>query len=351
MNRPVSRRVAALKGYVPGEQPTDARLVKLNTNENPYPPSPHVRTALKEAAEGALNRYPTPLADALRERAAAVYGVTPEQVIAGNGSDELLAICLRACTTEGSRVAYTMPTYSLYRTLVAVAGARAIEIETSDVPPSTSFVLPDAFVDADAEVKFICHPNSPFGTPVDIERIATVCEQTSGLVVCDEAYVDFGGASALRLLPHHPNLLVLRTFSKSFSLAGLRLGLAFAAPGLVAELVKVKDSYNVSRLALAAGVAALADIAWMEANVARIRATRARVIDSVRAAGYTVPRTKANFFWLECGSTGGRAVYERLRAAGVLVRYFDEERLRSGVRVTVGTDEEMDVFLSALLVS
>ena len=348
MSTPVSRRIAALTGYVPGEQPTDVRLVKLNTNENPYPPSPRVRATLREAAGGDLNRYPSPLADALRDRAAAVYRLQPDQVIAGNGSDELLAICLRACTTEGSRVAYTMPSYSLYRTLAALAGAEAVEVQTPEIPPSESFVLPDEFVDVEAEVKFICHPNSPFGAPVDIERVAVVCEHTRGLVVCDEAYVDFGARSALPLLAEYPNLLILRTFSKSFSLAGLRLGLAFAAPELVAELVKVKDSYNVSRLSLAAGVAALEDVAWMEGNVAKIRATRTRVIEAVRSAGYTVPGTQANFFWLECRE-GGRAVYERLRAAGVLVRYFDQDRLRSGVRVTVGTDDEMDAFLRALL--
>lgn len=349
MPLPVSDRVRALIGYVPGEQPTDARLVKLNTNENPYPPSPRVRSAIREAADGALNRYPSPLADALRVAAAEVYGVAPSQVLAGNGSDELLAICLRACATEGARVAYAMPSYSLYRTLAALAGAEAVEIEIEHVPPAGAFPIPEQLVAADAAVKFVCHPNSPFGCPVDLQRLAALCEHSRGLVVCDEAYVDFGAESALGLLSSHPNLLVLRTFSKSFSLAGVRLGLAFAAPELIAELLKVKDSYNVSRLALAAGVAALEDVAWMQSNVARVRGTRERVVGALRRGGYSVADSVANFVWLDCGSAGGRVTYERLRAASVLVRYFDQDRLRSGVRVTVGTDQEMDAFLAALL--
>lgn len=348
MSAPVSRRIRELQGYVPGEQPREARLVKLNTNENPYPPSPRVRAALKEAADGPLQRYPSPLADPLREAAASVYGVSPEHVLAGNGSDELLAICLRACLTEGAAVAYATPSYSLYRTLTALAGARVLETDVEDLPPQGVFPVPESLVRADAAVKLICHPNSPFGSPVDLERVAAVCRNTPGLVVCDEAYVDFGAPSALTLLAAHPNLLVLRTFSKSFSLAGVRLGLAFAAPEVIRELRKVKDSYNVSRLASAAGVAALSDVAWMESNVARIRTTRERVMNAVRAGGYVVASSAANFFWLDCGRAGGRPVYERLRAAGVLVRYFDEGRLRSGVRVTVGTDADMDAFLAAL---
>jgi histidinol-phosphate aminotransferase len=345
---PVSERIRALVGYVPGEQPTDTRLIKLNTNENPYPPSPRVRAALRAAAEGALNRYPSPSGDALRKCAARVYGLAENQVLAGNGSDELLAICLRATVTEGAAVAYATPSYSLYRTLAALTGAAPIEVEIDAATESGTCPIPGGLVQAPAVVKFVCHPNSPFGVPVDLGRIAEICTNSRGLVVSDEAYVDFGAESALRLLPSHPNLVVLRSFSKSFSLAGLRLGLAFGAPELIRELAKVKDSYNVSRLALAAGVAALEDLEWMRSNVERIRATRERVVRTVRSRGYRVPDSAANFFWLDCAARGGRDVYEQLRRAGVLVRYFDQDRLRSGVRVTVGTDSEMDAFLAAL---
>jgi histidinol-phosphate aminotransferase len=346
---PVSERIARLSGYVPGEQPRDTRLVKLNTNENPYPPSPRVEEALARAAAGGLNRYPSPMADALRDAAAALYGIAPEQVLAGNGSDELLAMCMRACLTDGDRVAYAVPSYSLYRTLAALHGAQAIEVATAALPPRERFPIPDALASSGAKVIFVCNPNSPFGAPVARADIARLCASTDALVVSDEAYVDFGGESALAILAEHPNLIVLRTFSKSFSLAGLRLGLAFGSAPLMAELAKVKDSYNVSRLAIAAGVAALEDAAWMRANVERVCATRERVIAALRAAGHVVAPSAANFFWLECAGETGAQLLARLRAKSVLVRYFDEPRLRTGVRVTVGTDAEMDRFLEATL--
>jgi histidinol-phosphate aminotransferase len=340
----VAPRVAALAGYVPGEQPADSeRVIKLNTNENPYPPSAEIAGAVSEAASR-LALYPAPLADPLREAAAERYGVTREQVLVGNGSDELLAICLRACACDGGSVAYPVPTYSLYSTLAAIEGATTVE-----VPMEPGGELPRELIDSDADVLFLCSPNSPYGTTIALEQIERAAAATRSLVVADEAYVDFGGETALRLLPAYPNLLVLRTFSKSFSLAGLRLGLAFGSTELVAQLAKVKDSYNVSRLAIAGGVAALQDYACMERSVAKVVSTRERVISRLRDAGYGIPESRANFFWMDCGAQGGATVYQRLRERGVLVRFFDTETLRGGVRVTVGTDEEMDVFLSALL--
>jgi histidinol-phosphate aminotransferase len=345
----VSRHVALLRGYTPGEQPNDSAIIKLNTNENPYPPSPRVCAALRAAADEDLQRYPAPSADALRHVAAQRYAVSPAQVLAGNGSDELLALCMRACVVAGSRVAYVTPTYSLYRTLAAIAAAEAVEVPAAqDMLSEPSFVLPDGLYGADASVTFVCTPTSPFGLPAAMDEIEALCRRTPGIVVSDEAYVDFGGVSALELLPRHENLLVLRTFSKSFSLAGLRLGLAFGAEDLIAELAKVKDSYNVSRLAIAAGVAALDDFAWMRTNVARVVATRERTLAAVRALGCRASSSAANFFWMECPGEIGRSVYKRLRAAGILTRCFDEDGLRDGVRVTVGTDDEMDAFLAAL---
>jgi histidinol-phosphate aminotransferase len=343
----VSARTARLQAYVPGEQPADTTLVKLNTNENPYPPSPRVSEAVGAEVER-LNRYPAPMADALRRGAAGLYGLAPEQILAGNGSDELLAICLRACVEDGGTVAYAPPTYSLYATLAAIVGAPTREFPPAKLPPEDTFELPAEMMTANAAVTLVCHPNSPFGAPVALEQIEELCARTRGLVVSDEAYVDFGAQSALELLPRYPNLVVVRTLSKSFSLAGLRLGLLFGAPALVAELAKVKDSYNVSRLAIAAGTAALEDHAWMRANVDRVVATRERVVAALRRRGHAVAPSAANFFWLQCRNEGGREVYERLRRHGVLVRFFGDERLRGGVRVTVGTDAEMDRFLSAL---
>lgn len=340
----VKPRIKALSGYVPGEQPKDAdRIIKLNTNECPYPPSPRVGEALAACAAD-LARYPAPLADPLRDAAAARYGVNRGQVMVGNGSDELLTICVRACACDGGRIAYFEPTYSLYSTLASIEGASVVT-----APWRPGDALPDALLDSGADILFLCNPSSPFGAPLPLGEVARAAERFAGLVVSDEAYVDFGGTTALPLLGEYPNLLVLRTFSKSFSLAGLRLGLAFGNEPLMAELAKVKDSYNASRPAIAGGLAALEDYDWMLENTARICATRDRTIAALRAGGYTVGDSAANFFFLECGEHGGKAAYDRLRAGGVLVRFFDTDDLRSGIRVTVGTDEEMDRFLEVFL--
>jgi len=337
----VSARVRALEGYVPGEQPVGGRLIKLNTNENPYPCSPLVARAIADEA-GRLHLYPSPSAQALREKAAEVYGVRPGQVLVGNGSDELLAIVLRACVEPGDAVAWPVPTYSLYRTLAALVGARAVEVPGGDG-------IPSALGAASPVVTFLCTPNSPTGRTLPMDAIEAYAASCSGLVVVDEAYIDFGGNSALSILGRHPNMVVTRTFSKSFSLAGLRLGLAFAHEDLIAEFLKVKDSYNVSRLGIAAGVAALEDRAWMEASVARVRATRARVSAALERAGLPAGESAANFLWVDCSARGGgKAVYDLLRSRGVLVRWFDADGLRAGVRVSIGTDEQMDAFLAAL---
>lgn len=341
-SRLVSSRVAAMRGYVPGEQPPAGRLIKLNTNENPYPCSPLVAQAITHEARN-LHLYPAPAADALRNKAAEVYGVAPEQVLVGNGSDELLAMILRACVLDGEAVAYAVPTYSLYRTLAESVGARVVEVAADGA------AMPRAVAEARAQVTFICTPNSPTGRAIALDAIADFARGAAGVVVVDEAYADFGTSTALSILADHPNMVVTRSFSKSFSLAGLRLGLAFAHGDFVGELLKVKDSYNVSRLAITAGVAALDDYAWMTGNVSRVRATRARVTARLRTAGFGVEDSQANFIWVDCSRAGGgRAVYERLRTAGVLVRYFDVEGLRDGIRASIGTDDQMDVLLGVL---
>jgi histidinol-phosphate aminotransferase len=338
----VSKRVRSIEGYTPGEQPAGGPLVKLNTNENPYPCSPLVVEAIQTEAHR-LHLYPSPMSDTLREKAAAVYKVKPSQVMAGNGSGELLAILLRACTEPGEAVAYPVPTYSLYRVLAELAGVKAIEVPADGSP------IPKGVGDARARAVFLCTPNSPTGRALPLDSIAAFARTQEGVVVVDEAYVDFGGPSALTILADHPNMVVTRTFSKSFSLAGLRLGLLFGHEDLVAELAKVKDSYNVSRIAIAAGVAALDDLGWMQSNVARVRATRARVTAAMRHAGMAVEDSAANFLWVDCSKVGGgRAAYERLREGGVLARFFPGPGMDSHIRVSIGTDDEMDRFLSLL---
>jgi histidinol-phosphate aminotransferase len=332
-----------MHAYVPGEQPHDPSVVKLNTNENPYPPSPAVLAAVAAAASADLRLYPDPAATALRDAAARVYGVTPEQVLVGNGSDDLLTMLMRAAVGADDVVVYPEPTYSLYDTLVTIQEGRALTI-----PFAPDFSLPPALGAAEGRLLMLCNPNSPSGTFTRVAALEELIRGRDGLVVVDEAYVDFAPASALPLLARYDNLVVLRTLSKSFSLAGMRIGLAFGHPAVLAEVAKVKDSYNVSRLAIAAGVAALTDYAWMERNVARIVATRARLSAALADRGFDVLPSAANFVFARRPGEDQAPVQARLRAAGVLVRHFATPRLADGLRISVGTEEEIDRLVAAL---
>jgi histidinol-phosphate aminotransferase len=332
-----------MTGYVPGEQPQDRRYVKLNTNENPYPPSPRVLAAVRGAATEELRLYPDPLANAVRDRAAAAYGVRRENVLVGNGSDELLNLIVRACVGTGDRVVYPYPTYSLYDTLVVIQQGEIVH-----VPYPADFSLPDGLAEARGRVTFVCHPNSPSGTPVAVERIDALARAVAGLLVVDEAYVDFASASALPLLGRHDNLVILRTFSKAFSLAGMRIGLGFGSADVIENLLKVKDSYNVTRASIAAAAAALDDYEWMRANVARICATRTRLTVALRERGFVVLPSEANFVLARRPGQSLEPLYEGLKAGGVLVRYFATAELFDALRITVGADEEIDALIAAL---
>jgi len=339
----VRASVRAMHGYTPGEQPQDGTYIKLNTNENPYPPSARVREAIARCANDDVRLYPDPMANSLRDAAAARYDLTRDHIVAGNGSDELLAMVLRACTEPGDRVAYPYPTYSLYDTLVAIAGATAVRLPFPD-----DFSLPDQLAAADARVTIVCNPNAPSGTFVPVDDLAALSERVAGLLVVDEAYVDFAGDSALRLVRERPNVLVLRTLSKSFSLAGMRVGLGFASPPLIEELCKVKDSYNLSRVSIAAGTAALADYDAMREHTRRVAATRTRLSEQLRARGYQVPPSHTNFVLARQPGRDQRGVYEGLKQRHILVRYFATPELHDALRITVGTDAEIDALLAAL---
>ncbi|MFQ5664977.1 MAG: histidinol-phosphate transaminase [Candidatus Binatia bacterium] len=335
--------VTAMAGYTPGEQPQDRQYIKLNTNENPYPPSPRVVEAVRAAVNADLRLYPHPTADALRDRAAAVYGLCREHVLVGNGSDELLSLVVRACVGPGDRVVYPYPTYSLYDTLVTIQEGEAVH-----VPYPADFSFPTGLAAARGRVTLVCHPNSPSGTAVPIDTLRDLGRAVAGLLVVDEAYVDFADASALALVRQCDNVVVLRTLSKSFSLAGMRIGLAFAAPPIIDALLKVKDSYNVTRLSIVAGTAALEDYACMQANVARVRLTRQRLTDGLRARGFSVLPSQANFVLARRPGRTLEGIHVALRARGILVRYFATPELYDAMRVSVGTDAEVDALLQAL---
>jgi histidinol-phosphate aminotransferase len=329
---------------VPGEQPeAGRRVIKLNTNENPYPPSPRVLEALAAAADARVRLYPDPEACALRKRAAVVYGVPADHILAGNGSDELLALLLRATVEPGDRVAFPVPTYSLYATLVAVQGGEAV------CPPwPEDFSLPGALAAARARVTFLCNPNSPSGTVVPPAEVEALARAVAGVLVVDEAYADFSETNALGLVGRHANVLVLRTMSKSYSLAGLRVGLAFGHPELLAGLRTVKDSYNLNRISQAGAVAALEDVGGMRANVARVRATRARLTAGLERLGFAVLPSQANFVLARRQGVDQGPVAAALAARDILVRHFAVPELADALRITVGTDDEVEMLLAAL---
>lgn len=333
--------------YRPGEQPRPGqRLIKLNTNENPYPPSPRVRRAIARAIAGsALRLYPAPRADEFVESAARIFSIPRSMIIAGNGSDELLAMLFRATLGIGDTVAYAVPTYSLYDTLALVQEARILHF-----PLGSDFELPlDALAAARANLTIVCNPNSPSGTLVSRRSLATLAKRLgSRLLVIDEAYVDFADENALGLVRRHRNVVVLRTLSKSYSLAGMRLGLCFAHPSVIDALMKVKDSYNLSRVALAAGAEALRDSAWMRRNVEKVTRTRARTESRLRELGFVVPPSQANFVLARMPGRDMAPVTRGLRRAGILVRHFATPLLRDALRISIGTPAEMATLFKAL---
>jgi histidinol-phosphate aminotransferase len=332
--------------YTPGEQPRPGqRLIKLNTNENPYPPSPLVRAAIVKAARNSLRLYPAPRADELINTAARVYRISRAMILAGNGSDELLAMLFRAALTRGDKVAYALPTYSLYDTLAAVQEARV-----AAVPIDPGFVQPLAALAAErAALTIVCNPNSPCGSLASATELDWLARELNGrLLAIDEAYVDFAVSNALPLLERHPNVIVLRSLSKSFSLAGMRVGLCFAQPAVIQQLVKVKDSYNLNRLAIVAGAAALADMKWMRRNVKRIKELRAVAEKRLRQIGFEVPPSQANFVLARIPEHDMSGVAAALRRKEILVRHFPHSPFRDALRISIGTPAEMAALFRAL---
>jgi histidinol-phosphate aminotransferase len=338
--------IASLAGYVPGEQPQNDGIIKLNTNENPYPPSPRVYAAIRSAIRSSLRLYPEPQSDSLRAVAATVYGVKPANIIAGNGSDELLSMALRCFVGPGDRVAFPVPTYSLYDTLVEIQdGVRA----AVDYP--ADFALPDTLARQNAALTFLCNPNAPSGTLVDLPQVEQLARSIAGVLVVDEAYVDFAeseGSSALPLIRRLSNLIVLRSFSKSFSLAGLRIGLAFASEEIIAGMMKVKDSYNLNRLSLAAACAALQDLPWMTRNARRIQRSRKKLTSALKRMGYQVYPSHANFVLARRTGQNLKSVYQELKQRKILVRYFDVPGLQDCLRITIGSPKEISALVDAM---
>ncbi len=347
----VRPNIRAMAGYLPGEQLNDPDIIKLNTNENPYPPSPQVFEAIRATlTSNSLRKYPQPLGDRFREAASRVLGVGSDSILIGNGSDDILTILTRAFVPEGGLIASPTPSYILYKSLAEIQGARFEAMRFGE-----NWTLPGRW--PDAHLTFLPNPNSPSGTVVSASMIQSLASAIAPRpLVLDEAYADFAEWNGITLLPDVPNLVVTRTLSKSYSLAGIRFGFAVARQDVIRELVKVKDSYNCDVLSLAAATAAIEDQDYFRAVRAKIIATRYRMATELAILGFDVTPSHANFLWCRRADRDVKPIYEELKRRKILVRFMNypagpigtPEGPHAGLRISVGTDAEIDRLLGDL---
>lgn len=346
MSRFLSKEYASLKEYVPGEQPQDRKYIKLNTNESPYPPSPATQDAISRDAAEKLYLYSDPESRMLKEGLAKLYGVGAKQVFVSNGSDDILNFAFMAFGKDVG-VCYPDITYGFYPVF-----AQLHHIDAQVVSLCDDFTVPVSSFCHMGRMIVIANPNAPTGIALSLAEVEQiVATNPDTVVVIDEAYVDFGADSALALLPRYDNLLVVRTYSKSRSMAGARLGFAFASEAIIADLERIKYStnpYNVNRLTQAAGLAALSEDGYYTDNCKRIMATRERTREALVALGFTVLPSSANFLFAAHKKMSGEEIYLRLKDEGVLVRHFSAERIADYNRITIGTDEQMSQMLAVL---
>jgi histidinol-phosphate aminotransferase len=339
----LKKSLTGFQPYVPGEQPPDgAGWIKLNTNESPLPPSPRVLEAIHAAANDSLRLYPSPTAAPAREAIARRLGVDPEHVAVGNGSDEMIDLCFAAFAGAGATVAFPTPTYPLFEPLCRIHDAKP-----SRHPTETFWDLPPSLGADPAPLKFIVNPNSPTGALFAVADVEAAAAASSGVVVVDEAYVDFAPESCLPLLGRYDNLLLLRTFSKSYALAGMRIGFALGSPELIEALHAVKDSYSVDRLAIAAAAAAMEDESHHRKLVDEVVANRGDLARALAELGFEVAPSEANFVFVRPPKPALEVV-AALRERQILVRHYDREPIAGWIRITVGTREQQAKLLEAL---
>jgi histidinol-phosphate aminotransferase len=341
----VRLHIRQMSGYTPGEQPSvGERVVKLNTNENPFPPSPEVMKAIREIEPETLRRYPSPTADAFRVAAAKILGVEKDMILAGNGSDDLLTIAARTFIANGGTLAYPEPTYSLYPILAQLADAK-----TATVDWGGDWSLPiESLIATKADAIFLANPNAPSGTFVAPEEVAKLAESFNGLILVDEAYVDFAETNCLSLVAKFANVMITRSFSKAYSLAGLRFGYAVAQAAVIDEMMKVKDSYNCDAISTTAAIAAMQDQEYVARSWEHVKGERARLTEELRQLGWSVLPSQANFILATCPGGRGRETYLGLKQQGILVRYFDKPGLTDKIRITIGTSQENNALLGGL---
>ncbi|MCA9063428.1 MAG: histidinol-phosphate transaminase [Planctomycetaceae bacterium] len=344
-----------MAGYVPGEQPQETGWVKLNTNENPYPPSPRVVEAIREAATSRLNVYPDPLSRSFRRAAARLFDVDPDWVMPANGSDEVLTVITRSFCDADQLIAYPYPSYVLYESLAQIQGCKVTRLRLNSQwqwDPAEAAALKQQ-----TRIFYVPNPNSPTGNLWSPGQLVELLP-AHGVLVLDEAYGDFVAEPHRGQLLRQPEfdnrLIVTRTLSKSYSLAGIRFGFAVAHPDLISGMQKAKDSYNCDAVSIAAATAAIEDQEWMLQNRARILTTRQRLADALPGLGFQVQPSEANFLWSTHQSAKHREIYEQLKQRRILVRFMQFPNAGAngetidGLRITIGTDPEVDTLLHAL---
>ncbi len=338
----IKASVRAMAGYVPGEQPDSPDVIKLNTNENPYPPAPGVQAVLQNFASETLRRYPNPSCDGLRRQIAELHGVHTDNVIIGNGSDEILALCTRAFVEDDQKIGFFDPSYSLYPVLSEIR-----DVRTVPSPLGHRFEWQDPDTEGCA-MFMLANPNAPSGLSVSCEHVRGFVTSFDGVVIVDEAYAGFADEDCIALARDCDNVLVVRTLSKTHSLAGIRLGYAVGHADLIGALMTIKDSYNVNALTQAVAEASLADGAYLQRTVEQVKATRARLAAALENMAFDVIPSQANFLFARPTHMPAKALFDALKARNIFVRYFSGADVNAYVRISIGTDSEIDALLAAL---
>ncbi len=336
------KNIDALEPYIPGKQPKE-NIVKLNANENPYPPSPKVVDAINNFSKNCLRYYSDAVSEEVRKTAADLFLVNLDEVIVGNGSDDVLTMIIRSFLESDDKIAVVYPSYTLYEILAGIHG-----VETEKYSLEEDYSLPDSFFKAKAKIKFLPNPNAQTGTLFSKENIDRLCTESSGVVVIDEAYAAFAGITFIPLIKKYKNLIVLRTLSKSHSLAGMRIGFGFATTEIIAGLMKVKDSYNVNSLSQTAAIAAFKDDTYFQNNIEKINTTREWFASELVKRNWKVIPSKANFVLAKPQKGTAEDVYASLEKSGYLVRHFSTPRLNDKLRISIGTKDQMLGLLESL---
>lgn len=339
---PIRDCVSQTPGYTPGEQPLTLDFIKLNTNENPYPPPEEIFRSLSTELDK-VRLYPDPVSKKLRQAAAKVFGVSVEQILAGNGSDDILNIAVRTFVNPGETVAFLDLTYSLYETITKVHGAKITQFSTND-----KFELDSPIICPEAKLIFLASPNPPLGLHLNRQYLEETCQKANGIVLIDEAYVDFSNENHWDFLEKYDNVIISRTMSKSYSLAGMRIGFGIASPAIIEQMDKVRDSYNLDRIAQALGTAAFEHHSYFQEIWQKVRNSRGRLITALRDNGFIVMDSESNFVLASPQWISAKELYHQLKERKVLVRYFNHPRITDYVRITIGTDEECDHLLEAI---